>query len=312
MASQPLSSIRSRLYLYFTKRVLGLHGSLPPGVVREICSYMVGDILLPFYDYKLSTLVLVCPATGERKNKENPCIMGQGYCLMDYRRLFYIENPEEEDENYSKKAAVLRTDTLETEELAEMTALHCFPTVVKLHSHIYIFAGNTKKCESFSVWTREFLRLPVKAPSRFSKSQGCVHLNKIYITPLCERSLLQFDPNEGQFRLMEPSVTPSPTTLMMSMGSEIYQFDSFYVTRWTATDSTCTKLPDFKGNLLHLFTTEVGWEMERNEGKFSISLSCPVKEGNRVYFFSGRNESAVYLTVFDGQARRIEGRTFDS
>lgn len=313
MASQPLSSIRSRLHLYFLKRVLGCSGALPQSIVREVCLYLVNDVFLPFLDYKKDILVLVCPATVSKRLRTEAAVMGSCYCLMDYCRVFYLRQLEE-DEEKGNKTAILRTDSMENEEIGEMRALRAFPTVLKHQNYIYILAGSTKKCEKLSIWDHKFSVLPDKAPFSFSRAQGCVCLNKLYLAlPAPTPTVLQFNPASDCFEGHLLSSITSDTPLLVALAGEVVHFDSFYVCRWAVTASGAEVQPAVQGNFLQVCTSDLGWTYERSSGsKCSLSLTCPLRDGHRLYFFSGwTEEQGVKLTVFEEAGKRVESKVIE-
>jgi len=310
MASQPLSSIRSRLHLYFLKHSHGLGGFLSQNIVREVCLYLVADVYLPFLDYKKDTLVLVCAATMGKRLKTEVGVMGSCYCLMDYCRVFYLRKLGEGEEK-GGKTAVWRTDLMENEEIGEMSALRAFPTVLKHQNYVYIFAGNTKKCEKLSIWDHQFTPLPLKSPIRFSKAQGCLCLNKLYIAVQGPApTILQFNPANDCFEGQFLSSITSNAPLLISLVGEVVHFDSFYVCRWAVTSSRAQMQPAIQGNLLQVCTSDLGWTYERSAD--SLSLTCPVRDGHRLYFFSGwTEEQGVKLTVFEEAGRRVESKVIE-
>ena len=305
-----LSSIQSRLRLYFIKRILGCKGGLSTNAAREVCLYLVADVFLPFLAEK-KHLVLISPATCTRKVKKEAGVMGGCFCLLDYCRVFYIEKPGE-DEDRGRAAALLRTDTMEREDIEEMKTLHALPTVLKHQNYVYIFAGKTKKCEKLSIWDHQFTVLPNKAPSKFYKAQGCVFRNKLYITTKDQKpNLLQFDPETELFLSAGLSSITSKSPILISLSEEIIHFDSFFVCRWRVASSGAEQQPPVIGNLLQICMSE-GWALDRGpEDRFSISLTCPVREGQRLYFLSAWSEEEARLTVFQEAQQRIESRVIE-
>jgi hypothetical protein len=245
--------------------------------------------------------------------KKEAGIMGGCYCLMDYCRVFYIEKLGE-NEDRGRAVALLRTDTMEREDIDEMEALHALPTVLKHQNYVYILGGKTKKCEKLSIWDHQFTLLPNKAPSKFHKAQGCVCRNKLYITTKDQApSLLQFDPETDLFLSVGVSSITSSSPILISLDEEIIHFDSFYVCRWKMASSGAEQQPPIIGNLLQICMSDLGWTLDRGpEERFSISLTCPVREGQRVYFLSEWSEEGeVRMTVFQETQKRIESRVIE-
>lgn len=276
-----------------------------------MCLYLVADLFLPFVVDK-QHLGLICPATWGKKIKREAGIMGGCLCLMDYCRVFYVKKLERGEER-GKAVAVLRTDTLELEDMDDMQSLHALPTVLKHQNYVYILAGKTKKCEKLSIWDHKSTLLQNKAPSKFFKAQGCVYRNKLYITTKDQPpNLLQFDPETELFESVGVSSVTSDSPLLISLSEEIIHFDGYYVCRWEVGCPGVQQKAPIKGNLLQICMLE-GWKLDHGpeDNKFSISLTCPVREGQRVYFLSGWSDEEVRVTVFQEEGRRIESRIIE-
>lgn len=267
-----LTGVSAKLWLIFIGKYREMRRNLPGNILRELCGYLSEWLYLPYLseDGKKLCVLQVEGWTMTTKTME---IVKYSLCLVDAYTIFYIGSGGKSSNlpylmnlrNYTKTA------------LENAEYIHKYPGVACLYDHIYVFSGQIKACEKYSLQQRRWSSI-MSLNNAESQIPTCTHLNFVFLMPEKRNYMLSYDAFRNSYEQISLSFQYKGSFFCIG-NSEFIGFNEYFAWKWRVNEDRAEIVCKADGVMLMFH------DWRRTGGRVSAvaqSQTC-VERDRRVY-----------------------------